>query len=126
MRASDCVGCPAFPCRDVDHAAYSVPAVDVDPEAIRVVLVSETSPRDPADGYYADGDPLFARTTVAAFRDAGTAVSSVGDVLRLGVYLTPAVKCAKTAYGVAGMTVDSCAALLSDELDLFPRVRAYS
>ena len=125
MRPSECVGCTAFPCDDVDHRGYAVPGVDVPAEDVRIVLVSEASPPDPADGYYADGAPLFARTTLEAFGDAGQRVSTIRELLDLGVYLTTAVKCAKTGYAIRPATVDACAEILERELALFPDVRAY-
>jgi uracil-DNA glycosylase len=119
------VRCETFPCTDVRHDRYVVPNVRLDPAAISIVLISEAAPGDPADGYYAPGEPLFAQTTVQAFRDAGAEVSSVQDTLALGVYLTTAVKCAKTGYGIHTATVKACAALLAQELALFPNVKAY-
>jgi uracil-DNA glycosylase len=125
MRPCDVVGCEFFPCADVRHSRFSVPDVEVDPPAVRVVLISEAAPLEPEDGYYAAGNPLFARTTVQAFRDAGAEVSTVADIVALGVYLTTAVKCAKTGYGIATSTIKECSRLLERELDLFPNVRAY-
>ncbi|NLE77652.1 MAG: uracil-DNA glycosylase [Chloroflexi bacterium] len=90
-----------------------------------MVLISEAAPEDPADGYYAAGNPLFAQTTVQAFRDAGADVAGIADILRLGVYLTTAVKCGKTGYGVASATVQECSRLLEQEVALFPAVQAY-
>ena len=121
MRVCDQVRCEAFPCADVRAAAHFVSCAQVDPAAVNVILVSEAAPPDPADGYEAPGDPLFAETTVAAFRDAGIEVSSIGEVRALGVHLTTAVKCAKTGYSLAPETVRSCSALLERELALFPR-----
>ena len=92
-----CIGCEQFPCADVSHQSYLMPDVDVEPSKILVAMISEAPPSDPADYYYASGEPLFARTTVQAFRDAGADVSSVGDILSLGVYLTTAVKCGRRA-----------------------------
>jgi hypothetical protein len=67
---------------------------------------------DPAAYYYAPGEPLFERTTVQAFRDAGADVGSIADIVRLGVYLTTAVKCGKTGYGIASGTIKECSLLL--------------
>jgi uracil-DNA glycosylase len=99
--------------------------VEVDPEQVRIILISEAAPPDPGDYYYAPGDPLFQRTTVEAFRDAGAEVSSIQDVLDLGVYLTTAVKCAKTGYGIKAAPIKACSLLLEQELALFPNVEAY-
>ena len=125
MRINECVNCKAFPCTDVKHESYVIPDVEVDPERISILLISEAAPTDPADHYYAAGDPLFGQTTVQAFQDAGAAVSSIQDILALGVYLTPAVKCGKTGYGIEKATIAECSRLLEREIGLFPNVAAY-
>jgi uracil-DNA glycosylase len=124
MRVSRCIGCQEFPCADVTHGSYLIPDVDLQPSKIRVAMISEASPNDPDDYYYARGEPLFGRTTVQAFRDAGTVVSSVRDILALGVYLTTAVKCGKQGSGISTTTVKQCSELLERELALFPNLTA--
>ena len=125
MRPSERIHCFDFPCVDVAHASFGVPDVEIDPERVSIVLISESAAASPADSYYAGPDSLFARTTVQAFKDAGAAVESMPDILALGVYLTTAVKCAKTAYGIETGTVGHCSFLLAQELALFPNVKAY-
>ena len=125
MRPCDRVKCELFPCSDVRHECYVVPDVDVRSDEISIVLIAEAAPPNPEDYYYAKGSPLFEQTTVQAFRDAGADVASVGGVLRLGVYLTTAVKCGKTGYGITSSTVKECSLLLEQELALFPNARAY-
>jgi uracil-DNA glycosylase len=87
-------------------------------------MVAEAPPADPADWFDAGPDALYARTTVQAFRDAGEDVSSLEDVLDLGIYLTTAVKCGKTGYAISTDTVRACSALLEVELGVFPLARA--
>jgi uracil-DNA glycosylase len=59
-----------------------------------------------------------------AFNDAGFDVSSIEDVLRLGVYVTTAIKCAKTSYGVSPETIENCCVrILEKEIDLFPKTK---
>ena len=105
------------------HNCYVVPGINLKPEAISIVMVSESSPENPADYYYAKGNPLFQQTTVQAFNDAGCNVASVKDIVARGVYLTTPVKCGKTAYGVRSETIRECSCLLEKELALFPNVR---
>lgn len=119
------VQCRDFPCGDVRHGSYVVPGIDLDPEAVQMVMISEAAPVDPADFYYAGAGALFEQTTVQAFVDAGAKVGSIQDILDLGVYLTPAVKCAKTGYGIATSTILECSRLLEAELALFPRAWVY-
>jgi uracil-DNA glycosylase len=60
-----------------------------------------------------------------AFREAGVQVSSISDILGLGVYLTTAVKCGKTGYGVLPATVQECSAILEKEIALFPSAKVF-
>ena len=108
---------------DVEHAGWVVPDVELDPGRVTVVMVSEAAPAHLEDWFYAGPDALFAETTVQAFRDAGEDVSMLGDVLDLGVYLTTAVKCGKTGYGIATETVNACSHLLEVELAQFPSAK---
>jgi uracil-DNA glycosylase len=125
MKPSDTVQCHDFPCLDIRRAGHLIPDRDIDPPKVSIVLISEAAPEDPADGYYAGPEALFAQTTLLAFQEAGAKVASIQDILDLGVYLTTAVKCAKTGYGIAADTVQACSLLLEKELDLFPNVQAY-
>ena len=125
MNVSVFVRCQAFPCIDVNHGCYAIPVIDITPERVSIVLISEAAPEDPANGYYVPGSPLYAQTTLLAFQEAGAAVQSIADILRLGVYLTTAVKCGKTGYGIQTGSIKECSRLLEQELALFPNVKAY-
>jgi uracil-DNA glycosylase len=124
MRVSESLVCRDFPCTDVDHGLFSVPDVHVSPQRVAVVVVSEAAALRREDGYYASDASVFAQTTLEAFRDAGTSAASIADLLRRGVYLTTAVKCAKTAYALQSATIKTCSELLAQELALLPHVRA--
>ena len=43
----------------------------------------------------------------------------------MGVYLTTAVKCGKTGYGIKTGTVKECSQLLEKELAFFPKIKVY-
>lgn len=117
--------CHEFPCTDVRHECFVQPDIELDPKTISIVLISECAPPDPRDYYYSEGYPDFQRTTVQAFQDAGAEINSVQELLNMGVYLTSAVKCGKTGYGINTATIKECSNLLEQELALFPEVRAY-
>lgn len=125
MKVGECIGCKDFPCVGVRHEGYIVPSIEVNPEKVSLVLISEAAPPDLSDYYYALGDPLFQQTTVLAFQDAGAEVSSIQDLLDLGVYMTTAVKCGKIGYGIKAGPIKECSLILEQELDLFPQVQAY-
>lgn len=125
MRVCDFVYCGAFPCQDVRNECHQIPDPEIEPERVSIVLISEAAPPDPADGYYAAGEPLFAATTLTAFRDAGLDVTSIQELVDRGIYLTTAVKCGKTGYGLQAATIRECSLLLQEELGLFPNIRGY-
>jgi len=120
MKVSTHVACRDFPCSDVNNSCYVVPNVNVRPEDIRIVMISEAAPRDLSDYLYAKGDPMQLRTTLAAFGDAGIDVSSMKDLLAAGVYVTTALKCGKTSYGISAASIKNCSLLLEKESALFP------
>ena len=125
MRTCDQVTCQEFPCLDVKHECYIIPDVDVTPGDISIFMISEAAPQDAGDYYYAVGDALFQQTTVQAFQDAGADVSCIQDIVDLGIYLTTAVKCGKTGYGIRAATIKECSLLLEQEIALFPNVQAF-
>jgi uracil-DNA glycosylase len=88
------------------------------------VVVSEAAALRREDDFYASAQAVFAQTTLEAFRDAGADAATIADLIRRGVYLTTAVKCAKTAYALQATTIKACSELLAKELALFPNVRA--
>ena len=124
IKTTDVIRCEDMSCGDVKHECYAVPDVEVDAKRVTIVMISESAPLSRSDYYYAGGDSLFEKTTVQAFKDAGVAVSSIADIMKLGVYLTTAVKCGKTSYGIEANAIKKCSFLLEKELAVFPNVKA--
>ena len=125
MRISECIGCDSFPCVDVKHEFYIVPNIEISPDKVSLVMISEAAPENLGDYYYAEGNPLFQQTTLQAFNSAGIPVDSFQTLRDRGVYFTTAVKCAKTGYGVKAATIKECSLILENELSLFPNVKAF-
>lgn len=96
--------------------------VDLDPAAIRAVMINEVVPADPAQDFYGSSGEEYLATTLPLFRQAGLAVQSIGDILAMGVYITNAVKTPKTAYAIDKERIDESLPYLEAELALFPNV----
>ena len=96
----------------------------IDPRKIRIIMLCEALPEDPADYFYTSRDSLYVTNTVAAFNQAGIAVESIEDIVKLGVYLTAAVKAPREGLVVPAAVIKAHSAALEAELDLFPNVRA--
>jgi uracil-DNA glycosylase len=112
-------------CPDVIPGSCLGPHRPVSPAGVRAVLISECVPANPGDWYDADDDPLFARTTIQAFRDAGAEVSSIREIEALGFRLTSAVRCAKAGPGLKAGTVERCSHVLEREIAPFTQVQVW-
>ena len=124
MKTKERIVCVDFPCQDMDHTRYTLPPIAVDPASIRILMVAEAPARDPADDFWAADDAFYMRTTRQAFEDAGVEVGSVREMLELGIFMTTAVKCAKTGSAIKTASLKSCARLLEDEIVFFPHLKA--
>lgn len=124
VNPSKCVKCINFPCSDVNKDCYLVPNVEINPDKIKAFMVSEAPPIESNDYFYAKGDPFYMQTTAQAFKDAGFEVTTMEDVLDLGVYITTAIKCGKTGYSIISKTIENCSRLLENEMNLLPRIEA--
>ena len=123
MNIKTLVKCTDFPCTDVDTTRYTIPDIDIDPEKVTRIMISEAPPPQAHDYFYVSNNPFYLETTIQAFNQAGASVSSLKDILNLGVYITTAVKCGKTGYSVSSATVENCSRLLEKEINLFPQVK---
>ncbi len=88
-------------------------------------MITEAPPNDRNDYFYAVGSPFYLQTTLQAFKDAGADVASMQDIIKLGVYITTAVKCGKTGYAISPATLKNCSELLEKEISLFPDVKVF-
>ena len=125
MRPNESVKCVDFPCQDVSKKSYIIPNIEVETSKIRSFMIAEAPPENLADYFYGPKNPFFMQTTLQAFNDAGFNAASMEDILNLGVYMTTAIKCAKTAYSVSLETIDNCSIrILEEEMKLFPNLGA--
>jgi uracil-DNA glycosylase len=125
MKTSDQLKCVDFLCRDVNKNNNVFPFKDIDVKNAKIVMITEAPPDDKVDYFYAKGNPFYLQTTLQAFKDAGANVSSMQDILDLGVYITTAVKCSKIQYAISLDTMKNCSKLMEQELSLFPNIKVY-
>ena len=84
-------------CNDVNLIKH-FPQISIDPDSIKMVMVSESLPKNINDYFYQPGNPMFLQTTNQVFSDAGYSFKKVDDYLEYGIYLTTAIKCQKKDY----------------------------
>ncbi len=125
MKIHEKIKCATFPCSDIEKSSYVTPFKDTDVEKTRIIMIAGAPPLEKTDYYYADGTPFYLQTVLQVFKDAGKDVTSMNDILKLGVYITTAIKCGKFAYAISPQTMNNCSALLEKELSLFPDIRVF-
>jgi len=125
MKITDKIKCIEFPCTDIDENSYMMPSSDIAADKNRILMITEAPPNEKADYYYAEGNPFYLQTAIQAFKDAGENISSMQDIIDLGVYITTAIKCGKTRYAIAPDTIKNCSALLEKEIALFPNIKVF-
>ena len=125
MNISNKVECQDFPCSDVNRECYTIPNINLEPTQIKILMISEAPPQDANDYFYASNDPFYLQTTLQAFEQAGLEVSSMEDLLNLGVYITTAIKCGKIGYSISAKTVNNCSGILEREIELFPNIKTF-
>lgn len=97
--------------------------IDIDPLTIRAVMINEVVPSDPLQDFYGSSDADYLKTTIPLLQGAGTAVSSIQDILQLGIYITNAVKAPKTEYVIDKSSIENSLPYLEAELSLFPNIK---
>jgi hypothetical protein len=122
------IQCQNFPCENVFHDSYRIPNIEIDPDKIKVAVISESAALDSKDDFYAEQQgeeaPLFAQTTLMAFKNGGVEASSIYELVDQGFYFTTAIKCGKTDYTIKAGPITACSFLLEQELAQFPNLQA--
>ena len=97
--------------------------IDIDPLTIKAIMINEVVPSDPVQDFYGVPDADYLKTTIPLLQGAGTAVSSIQDILQLGFYITNAVKAPKTEYVIDKSCIENSLPYLEAELSLFPNIK---
>ena len=97
--------------------------IDVNPAAIRAIMINEVVPADPAQDFYGSSGQEYLSTTIPLFQKAGLPVENIQDILSMGVYITNAVKTPKAAYAIEKSSMEESLPWLEAELALFPEVK---
>ncbi len=97
--------------------------IDISPSAIKAIMINEVVPSDPLQDFYGLPDADYLKTTIPLLQGAGAAVTSIQDILQMGIYITNAVKTPKTEYAIDKSSIESSLPYLEAELSLFPNTK---
>ena len=97
--------------------------IEIDPLTIKAVMINEVVPSSPSLDFYGAPDADYLKTTIPLFQGAGAKVTSIQDILQMGIYITNAVKTPKTASAIEKSSIENSLPYLEAELSLFPNIK---
>ena len=97
--------------------------IDIDPLTIKAIMINEVVPSDPLQDFYGTSDADYLKTTIPLLQGAGTEVTSIQDILQMGIYITNAVKTPKTEYAIDKGSIEKSLPYLEAEISLFPNIK---
>lgn len=101
-----------------------LPQWEIDPAKIKAVMINEKVADSPyADFYSPEDDSYYMQTTKKIFWEAGADVQSISDILKMGIYVTSAVKTPKEGAVIDTDDIKHFVPLLEQELALFPSLQ---
>ena len=97
--------------------------IDIDPLMIKAIMINEVVPSDPSQDFYGTSDADYLKTSIPLLQGAGTEVTSIQDILQIGIYITNAVKTPKTEYSIDKSSIENSLPYLEAEISLFPNIK---
>ncbi|MCI9337858.1 MAG: uracil-DNA glycosylase [Lachnospiraceae bacterium] len=97
--------------------------IDISPLTIKAIMINEVVHSDPLQDFYGLPDADYLKTTIPLLQGAGAAVTSIQDILQMGIYITNAVKTPKSEYTIAKSSIESSLPYLEAEISLFPNIK---
>lgn len=97
--------------------------IEVDPFRIKAIMINEVVPADPLQDFYGASNADYLKTTLPLLRGAGAEIASIQDILKMGIYITNAVKTPKTGYTIDKSNIENSLPYLEAELSLFTNIK---
>lgn len=97
--------------------------IDLDPQKIQAVMINEVVPSDSRQDFYGQADADYLKTTIPLFQKAGANISTIDNILQMGIYITNAVKTPKSQYTIEKNVIEDHLPYLERELALFPNLK---
>lgn len=97
--------------------------LDVDPSKIVAIMINEVVPIDPSQDFYGQSGAEYLKTTIPLFQKAGLQVNGIHEILKMGIYITNAVKTPKSDYAIEKHSIENSLPYLEKELELFPNLK---
>ena len=97
--------------------------IEVDQLMIKAIMINEVVPADPLQDFYGAPNADYLKTAIPLLRGAGAEIASMQDILKMGIYITNAVKTPKTGYTIDKNSIENSLPYLEAELSLFTNIK---
>lgn len=97
--------------------------IEIDPLTINAIMINEVVPSEPLEDFFGNPDADYLKTTIPLLQGAGAEVTSIQDILQMGIYITNAVKTPKTEYAIEKSSIENSLPYLEAEISLFPNIK---
>lgn len=109
---------------NISPELIQLPDKIIDTDKIKAVMINEVPPINPDDFFYSNSKmPDYMKTTLPLFQNAEADVNNIDDILKLGIYITTAVKSPKSEYKVDTAVIKVHLPVLEKELGIFPNLK---
>jgi DNA-directed RNA polymerase beta' subunit len=81
--------------------------LEIDPLNVKAIMINEVVPYDQAEDFYGEPCANYLTTTIPLFQKAGFQVTSIQDILQMGIYITNAVKTPKSDYTIEAISSEA-------------------
>jgi len=102
------------------------PELEINPESIKIVMINEIVADQPENDFYSMSQEKspYIEAAQHLFSQAGIQIESIEDLLKMGIYVTSAIKLPKTETTINNEQIKQSCPILESELELFPSVQA--
>lgn len=97
--------------------------LEIDPASVQALMINEVVPCDPTQDFYGEPGADYLKTTLPLFQKAGVQVTATEELLKMGIYLTNAVKTPKSDYTIPKSSIEQSLPYLEKEIALFPNLK---
>ncbi|BCN29036.1 uracil-DNA glycosylase family protein [Anaeromicropila herbilytica] len=110
--------------KNISTDRIQLPNIELDTDNIKVLMINEVPPENPNDYFYSQSEhPSYMDTTLWLFHNAGVTVSNISDIVKMGIYITTAVKSPKNGYNVETDIIIEHLSVLEEEINMFPNLK---
>jgi len=109
---------------NIDPKNLQFPDCDIDPNKIKVIMISEVPSKSPEDGFYSSAENSeYMQSAKGLFEGGGLPIKNMREFLDMGIYITTAVKSPKIVTAVERGTIVAQLPILEAEIALFANVK---